>query len=184
MSTTTETADPLPLSDAAELDWWRHFRTRFVDPLGEPFPRPGSMVLRAYVLKLAPSPADGIPLDEITTAPARTTDPTSSQMSWKNLSSAGARGKVALVFYKSAVHYEEPGLTPKAACKRAKIDHLSSPWKRVSDLKHAGIIAPTGTLVDGDRGALLEELKMTAFGITEVERCMADEAAKIRAMPR
>lgn len=123
----------------------------------------------------------GTPLDEIQETPARNTDPATSHKAIHRLNATTSRGAVALAFYKSRVGYEEDGMTPKAAFKRAGITHHSSPWKRVSDLKNAGLIVPTGEHRVGDRGREVEVLVMTDFGVAEVERLMPTEAAEIRA---
>ena len=121
------------------------------------------------------------PLDAPAPPGARNGDPATSEKAYKALSAKTSRGAVALVFYRSAVQYREPGLTSRAAVKRAKIEHHSSPWKRVSDLKAHGIIAPTGTSVRGDRGMEHDQLAITDHGIAEVERLMPTEAAAIQA---
>jgi hypothetical protein len=125
---------------------------------------------------------DDVPLDEIESAPARNTDPATSHHAWKDLTARGARGKLAVAFYKAHHIYGSKGLTPEQACRSAKIEGQSSPWKRVSDLKAAGIIEPTGKTVVGKRGREQEVLTITPHGSREVERTMRDEVAKFRNM--
>lgn len=132
------------------------------------------------LLRLA---AERIPtgLDEITTAPARRTDPATSKAAARSISPTNACGKLALAFYKARVIYGLDGLTARTAVKMAKLEHLAAPWKRVSDLKAAGIVAWTGGTDDSVTGAAQEILALTDHGVREVRRLMPDAVAEAEA---
>jgi hypothetical protein len=132
------------------------------------------------LLRLA---AERIPtgLDEITTAPARTTDPATSKAAARSISPTNACGKLALAYYKARVIYGLDGLTARTAVKMAKLENLAAPWKRVSDLKAAGIVAWTGETDDSVTGAAQEILALTDHGVREVRRLMAAAVAEAEA---
>lgn len=110
----------------------------------------------------------GDQLDDIDVAPARSTDPATSKAAARGITVDNARGKIALAFFRDRVFYDGPGLTATAAVRVAKLEHLAAPWKRVSELKEAKIIAPTGRRLPGNGGQKQEELRLTDFGIAEV----------------
>lgn len=120
-------------------------------------------------------------LDGIEVAPARATDPATSKAAARNISATNARGKIALAFYKNFALYGGEGLTAAEATRMAKLEHLAAPWKRVSELKQASIIRPTGDTRRGTRGQAQEVLVLTDHGKVECERLMPVEVMEITA---
>ena len=66
--------------------------------------------------------------------------------------------------------YKEPNGGSATANEVAGINGTASPWKRVSELKKAGIIEPTGRQATSTRGAKVTEYQLTEFGRSEYAR--------------
>jgi hypothetical protein len=109
-----------------------------------------------------PEPTTNI--TNIVTAPARNTDPTTSRLAAIRDFSTG-RGKLLKAFGDSQFP-----MTSERACRLAGINGTASPWKRVSELKKAGIIEPTGIEQVSSRGAKVTEYRLTDFGRAEYGR--------------
>lgn len=120
-------------------------------------------------------------MQAIGTAPARRSDPSTSTEAVRKLTSRNAVGKLALAFYKARVVYGWDGLTTEAAVRLAGLESLSCPWKRVSDLKAAGIIEPTGETAPARSGADQQILTMTDHGVAETRRVFPTETAEMGA---
>lgn len=103
-------------------------------------------------------------ITNIITAPARNTDPATSHLSAITNFTTG-RGKLLKAFGASQFP-----MSAERACRAAGITGTASPWKRVSELKKAGIIEPTGRRVTSARGAQVEEYRLTTHGKAEYER--------------
>lgn len=131
--------------------------------------------LRQARAVIAAAALTGIPLDEIATAPARRTDPGTSKTAAMILNGKNARGKAALAYYR----HRFLSMTSEEAALAAGIAHMACPWKRISELKEAGIIA-VHFEVPSSRGVMVESYKITQFGLDEVERTMPNEAAQVR----
>lgn len=110
------------------------------------------------------SKPDTTPLDQIETAPARNTDPATSHLSAIRNFTTG-RGKLLKAFGDS--RFPMPA---ERATRMAGINGTASPWKRVSELKKAGIIEPTGRQATSTRGAKVTEYQLTEFGRSEYAR--------------
>ena len=135
--------------------------------------------IAAYRKVLAWLDEHAVKLDEVGTAPARRTDPATSHEPPRKLTSKNACGKLAATFYRCAradvnlglVGTDKEGATADDAVAEAGLGHLRCPWKRVSDLKYAGIVEPTGHVYrNPDTGMDQEMLRITAHGRAEVER--------------
>lgn len=109
-------------------------------------------------------------LDDPPTAPARRSDPRTSAAAVRKLTQRNACGQLAKAFYKAKVAYGYDGLTTASAVRLAGLERLACPWKRISDLKHAGIVAAAGFTALGPHGADQEVLTITDHGIAEVRR--------------
>lgn len=108
------------------------------------------------------------PLDQIQTAPARNTDPSTSKLSAIRNFTTG-RGKLLKAFGSSQFP-----MSAERACRMAGINGTASPWKRVSELKAAGIIEPTGFQGTSSRGARVEEYRLTDHGKGEYARLVEE----------
>lgn len=65
------------------------------------------------------------------------------------------------------VYFQYPqGLTAEEAVKVAGLHGKGSPWHRVSDLKQAGVLRPTGRERETENGAMAEVLVMTILART------------------
>lgn len=111
---------------------------------------------------------DTTPLNQIETAPARNTDPATSHLSAIRNFTTG-RGKLLKAFGDS--RFPMPA---ERATRMAGINDTASPWKRVSELKKAGIIEPTGRRVTSARGAKVTEYQLTEFGRSEYTRLIEE----------
>lgn len=126
------------------------------------------------LLRLA---ADRLPfdLDDLPTAPARRSDPATSKSALRALTGSNACGKLAFAFWRAKHQYRYDGISTEAAVRMADLERLACPWKRVSDLKAAGFVRPTGETTIGRHGAEVELLEITEAGAAEVERVFAGD---------
>ena len=96
-------------------------------------------------------------------APARRTDPTTSQESADLV-----RPKQAHRALLAVLRDGEAGVawTAKRLAEHAQIDAQASWWKRVSEIKHAGYIVAVGTERSPDTGRKVETYRLTEKGRT------------------
>ncbi len=118
------------------------------------------MLLREAAKRIPPDP------DDLAVAPARSSDPATSKSAAVNVSAGNARGKLLHAFYRAAKM--NLNITSAQAVSMAALQHLASPWKRVSELKEARYIEPCGTAT-GPRGREVEQYRITDAGIATVE---------------
>lgn len=126
----------------------------------------GAVWLMAFDLQALVEATEPSKLDEIQVSPARASDPTTSHAAVKiaTVRATSARGKILLAFARADRH-EWEGLTAEGAVKMAELTHQRAPWKRVSDLKLAGLIKPTGARRKSvASGAEAEMLAITGLG--------------------
>lgn len=107
-------------------------------------------------------------LDEITTAPARNSDPTTSHEAARKITADNSRGRVLGAF----VRADRLGvyLTANGATDLAGLGHQRAPWKRVSELKRAGLIAVHDRVTDPDTQNQVERYELTEHGRGEAVR--------------
>ncbi len=89
---------------------------------------------------------------------SRSFDPTTSFDAAKALGSAGTRRRRLLETFVTGDR------TAEEAAARAGYTPADGAWKRVSDLKNLGLIAPTGSTRPGTSGREQDVLRITADG--------------------
>jgi len=111
-------------------------------------------------------------LDEITTAPARNSDPTTSHEAARKITADNSRGRVLRAF----VRADRLGvyLTASGATDLAGLGHQRAPWKRVSELKRAGLIAVHDRVTDPVTQNRVERYELTEHGRSEAVRLRID----------
>ena len=119
---------------------------------------------------------------EATTSPARRGDPSTSHEAAKvaAITAHGARGRLLLTYAKNRIRGWD-GYTAEAAVNVSGLGNQRSPWKRVSELKAAGLIEPTGVQKETGRGTHAEVLAITEAGMETLRRTLPSELAEITA---
>lgn len=132
--------------------------------------------LRVLVDATAPSQR----LDQITTAPARSSDPATSKEAARRVTPVNSRGAVLLAFVKAKVQIlgDDGALTADGAVRLAGLTHQRSPWKRVSELRAAGLIEAVGT-TRAVSGMTVETYRLTGLGMAEAIRVMPTEVGRV-----
>lgn len=91
---------------------------------------------------------------------ARTTDPATSHAAAAALSDKHTIMRTLLLVF----HGHPAGLTAEQACTLAGYGPEHGGWKRVSDLKRAGLLFPTGDTMTGQQGRAQQVLAITEKG--------------------
>lgn len=119
---------------------------------------------------------------EPTTTSARRGDPSTSHEAAQiaAVGAESARGKILLAFARDHLRGWS-GMTSEGVVKLAGVGHQRTPWKRVSELKAAGLIEPTGQKVTGSSGAKAEVLHITEAGMEVLRKSVPTELASITA---
>lgn len=100
------------------------------------------------------------------TIPARDTDPATSHNATEQiLIKAGTQRAVILGAYYSQAALDRDGLTDDEAQEVSGVSILSCWWKRCSELREGGYIAPTGKVRNGAAGVDRMICKVTPEGL-------------------
>lgn len=104
--------------------------------------------------------------DEPHVSPARHSDPETSKRAYEGIKAGSAREKVLLAFESTP---QPCMMSARGACIAAGIDKMSSPWKRVSELKEAGFLCVLGTTIDPLTNREVEVYDITTKGRAAVK---------------
>ncbi len=112
---------------------------------------------------------------DLPTSPARSTDPATSHQAAAMPFRKSSQRYTLLCEYKTRHDNHGDGYTDEEAADFAGITK-GCPWKRCSELREAGFIAPIGTTRMSDAGALQNVCAITVAGLAVLSTYPSDEA--------
>lgn len=118
----------------------------------------------ATLLGLRRNLEEGMAVEDVSTAPARSTDPETSKAAAKTVSPTNHLGLLLRAFH------DHEHISDREAISVADLRHTASPWKRCSELRSAGLIEVTGTTEDPTTHRMVQVHALTPAGHREYER--------------